>query len=249
MHLACSIGSIECVELLLAARADVGKATKEHGTPLAFAFTTRSASKDDDDFTHRSHSGFAKCVDRLLAKRADPNDIGHGWNILHYGIIEQNAEAVRVLLAAKANVDLTAPDGDSPLLRACRKGFVECVDQLLNARAAVHEDSLICSCVHGNHECVARLLQFGARDDASSHGITPMLVCIGASGSPSEKCVLELLAHTDRAARLYNRVVSTYAFPPPVDLDAYAAACRLPPAEETEDEREARFQRERCFGL
>ena len=28
------------------------------------------------------------------------------------------------------------------------------------------------------------------------------------------------------------------AFPPPVDLDAYAAACRLPPAEETEDERE-----------
>ena len=41
----------------------------------------------------------------------------------------------------------------------------------------------------------------------------------------------------------------TYAFPPPVDLDAYAAACRLPPAEETEDEREARFQRERCFGL
>ena len=41
----------------------------------------------------------------------------------------------------------------------------------------------------------------------------------------------------------------TYAFPPPVDLDAYAAACRLPPAEETEDEREARFQRERFFGL
>ena len=41
----------------------------------------------------------------------------------------------------------------------------------------------------------------------------------------------------------------TYAFPPPIDLDAYAAACRLPPAEETEDEREARFQRERCFGL
>ena len=41
----------------------------------------------------------------------------------------------------------------------------------------------------------------------------------------------------------------TYAFPPPVDLDAYAAACRLPPAEETEDEREARFQRERYYGL
>jgi hypothetical protein len=33
------------------------------------------------------------------------------------------------------------------------------------------------------------------------------------------------------------------------ELDAYAAACRLPPAEETEDEREARFQRERFFGL
>ena len=41
----------------------------------------------------------------------------------------------------------------------------------------------------------------------------------------------------------------TYAFPPPVDLDAYADACRLPPAEETEDEREARFQRERYYGL
>ena len=41
----------------------------------------------------------------------------------------------------------------------------------------------------------------------------------------------------------------TYSFPPPVDLDAYAVACRLPPAEETEDEREARFQRERHFGL
>ena len=122
-------------------------------------------------------------------------------------------------------------------------------------------------------------------------------------------CVRELIAHTDRAARLYNHTLPaphnpgsgqipgvpgehwavieaarlrqfdgshlekvrpilerqlavraedsdddddadrTYAFPPPVDLDAYAAACRLPPAEETEDEREARFQAERCFGL
>jgi len=34
-----------------------------------------------------------------------------------------------------------------------------------------------------------------------------------------------------------------------VELDAYAEACRLPPAEETEDEREARFQRERFYGL
>ena len=40
-----------------------------------------------------------------------------------------------------------------------------------------------------------------------------------------------------------------FTFPPPVDLDAYAKACRLPPAEETEDEREARFQVERAFGL
>jgi len=114
------------------------------------------------------------------------------------------------------------------------------------------------------------------------------------------ECATQLLDHTDRAARLYNRCLTllnqtdpdfgeqwtpievagfhdnkgafrpilerqiavraedsdddddpdrTYAFPPPVDLDAYAAACRLPPAEETEDEREARFQRERCFGL
>ena len=43
--------------------------------------------------------------------------------------------------------------------------------------------------------------------------------------------------------------LGSHAFPPPVDLDAYAAACRLPPAEETEDEREARFQRERFYGL
>ena len=41
----------------------------------------------------------------------------------------------------------------------------------------------------------------------------------------------------------------SYHFPPAVDLNAYAKACRLPPAEETEDEREARFQRERLFGL
>ena len=52
-----------------------------------------------------------------------------------------------------------------------------------------------------------------------------------------------------KAQLLSSKASSTYAFPPPVDLDAYAAACRLPPAEETEDEREARFQRERCFGL
>ena len=135
-----------------------------------------------------------------------------------------------------------------------------------------------------------------------------MIVSILDDGN--EKCVGELLAHTDRAARLYNqnfagqvtdgvtelnewaaievakhdgllykgkkvagrtdclrRIIErqlavraedsdddddderTYAFPPPVDLDAYAAACRLPPAEETEDEREARFQREQRFGL
>ena len=41
----------------------------------------------------------------------------------------------------------------------------------------------------------------------------------------------------------------SYTFPPTVDLNAYAKACRLPPAEETEDEREARFQREKEFGL
>ncbi len=50
-------------------------------------------------------------------------------------------------------------------------------------------------------------------------------------------------------AQLLSSADRTYAFPPPVDLDAYAAACRLPPAEETEDEREARFQRERYYGL
>ena len=143
-----------------------------------------------------------------------------------------------------------------------------------------------------------------------------MLASITTPTFDNEKCVHELLAHTDRAARLFNRcqrgiwvskgrekiasypgqwapvemakhglhdaqgnvnvrkrsdclrrilerqlavraedsdddddAERTYAFPPPVDLDAYAAACRLPPAEETEDEREARFQRERCFGL
>ena len=137
-----------------------------------------------------------------------------------------------------------------------------------------------------------------------------MFACLATSQDTSEKCVFELLAHTDRAARLYNRSFAartdgspfdgewtpievakydgnllfkgkpvtgradclrrilerqlavraedsdddddpdrTYAFPPPVDLDAYAEACRLPPAEETEDEREARFQRERNYGL
>ena len=177
----------------------------------------------------------------------------------------------------------------------------------------------------GSHGAAALLLEAGAADDAVSVcGYIPMW---DAFNHGHAECVRELIAHTERAARLYNRCFTmmrapsepgeqktvydaadeyrtvyevgmpwltdnvssekieqvtqqaedfeqclrhilerqlavraedsdddddterTYAFPPPVDLDAYAEACRLPPAEETEDEREARFQRERCFGL
>lgn len=44
-------------------------------------------------------------------------------------------DAVRFLLKAKANVNQTIPMRDSPLLRACRQGFIAITELLLQAKA------------------------------------------------------------------------------------------------------------------
>lgn len=63
-------------------------------------------------------------VDILLSRRANP-DLQEGelkWAALHKAAFHGNAAIVTSLLKAKADVDLTTNDGDTPLHVAAWKG-------------------------------------------------------------------------------------------------------------------------------
>lgn len=119
---ACAIGNVECVSVLLKAGASVNHAGN-FGTPLM------SACKD----------GNSQIIDQLLESGANVNLTsrnGNGQTALHISCLaHDNVDNIRTLIAHGANINHRDRDGHSPVFKACLGANCSVAELLLQ-----HED-------------------------------------------------------------------------------------------------------------
>ena len=135
----------------------------------------------------------------------------HGWTPLHEAARRGHEEAVAVLLAAGASVDLadsTDDGGSTPLNVASHSGFAVVVEMLLAAGASVNQANtagvtpLYVASANDHTAVVDMLLAAGASvDQANTDGSTPLYVA--SSAENDHTAVVEMLlaagAAVDRA--------------------------------------------------
>jgi hypothetical protein len=131
---AAASGGVECLQLLLAARADANERNIEGVAPLFIA----------------AQKGHAACVVQLLAARCDVNILdAHGHSPMLAACMHGNAEVVSLLLAAGASIgqrvrrpslfDDHSASHMSPLDVARQQGHAACVELLERFCAAQEE--------------------------------------------------------------------------------------------------------------
>jgi hypothetical protein len=87
-----------------------------------------------------------------------------GWNALHYAAFENRRAIVKMLLSAGAKVDAPAPNSQTALMLAAKRGQLESVRLLIDAKADLNqvdsvEGSAVAMAIKGNHSEVADLLR------------------------------------------------------------------------------------------
>jgi ankyrin repeat protein len=202
------VGSVECVKLLLTARALVDppmglgdgafniyhcscRATFTHWGPCRRHLQSSGHSigpRAEDRCTPlraASTFGHAAIVQLLLEAGADVNRCAwnswHGETALLAACDRDHPQCVRMLVEAKAAVDLPSRRGETPLMAACVHGAIGCARALLEAGASVDcqddhgASALMYACVHDRPMCVELLLSEGADPlDKGVAGLTPL---------------------------------------------------------------------------
>lgn len=88
----------------------------------------------------QGHAGF---VQLLLERKTETNHAG--WNALHYAAFEGRGEIIAMLLAAGAQINLKAPNGQTALMLAAKRGHLEAVRVLVGMQA----DLMVADTVEG----------------------------------------------------------------------------------------------------
>jgi uncharacterized protein len=133
----------------------------------------------------RAQAGDREAVKALIRQAADVNAAqGDGMTALHWAAERDDAELVRMLLAAGANVRAaTRINGYTPLLLAARAGHAAVMTPLVDAGADVNAatangtTALMFAAAAGDVEAVRILLDRGANVNAtdSLRGFTPLM--------------------------------------------------------------------------
>lgn len=181
LFIACRNGHLNTVKLLLAAKAEVGKAIVGGVTPLYIA----------------AENGHTKIVHELLNHGAGVDRAAYnGATPLFVASFKGNLEAVQKLIEYHANVDKSC-QGMTPLLAASQEGHTAIVATLLEFDADIDQDSnegntsLYAAAQYGHLEVVKTLLKKGANVDAANdNGCTPLFI---ASVNGNAEIVHELL--------------------------------------------------------
>jgi len=195
LHWACSVGSLEAVEVLLAAGADptatttrsnqsVLHLTKDPGV-LRYLLQLGLPLDDRDKSSltpllHACCGGKLECVEALLAAGADIHATNNqGWGVLHWSaLMERAAEAMQLLLdhgkaiGRPLNIEAPAKDGRTLLMHAARCVQPVMVEALLAGGADItavdHEG---CTALHYTHR--------GISDPWSEQQVYQLLISAG----------------------------------------------------------------------
>jgi serine/threonine-protein phosphatase 6 regulatory ankyrin repeat subunit B len=156
LHLASFKGHIEIVKMLLEAKAAINATNEEGITPLLLAAGLKG-------------NKYPEVVGMLLEYKADVNMAYAGITPLWIASKDGDADIVKQLLAAKAEVNVTNQEGITPLMIASVGWNPETVKLLLEAQADVNATdntydytSLLVATMKGNNKIVKLLLDAGA---------------------------------------------------------------------------------------
>ena len=192
--LAADAGCIEVLSLLTGAKCDVNRRRRDGATALH-----RAALHDHVSCVRHllSASADATIVDShgrtalLVAAEADnigaltellkgdadtavdaPDDDGR--TVTHWAVFHQNTVAIRLLVAAGADVNVRDSRGFSPLMVAAQQGNADIVEILVNNGACVDlesvekETALLLAAANKHLACVGKLVDLGADVNASN---------------------------------------------------------------------------------
>ena len=133
---------------------------------------------------------------QLLSEGFDPNTVSEAAQpALIYAIRQESYKAAQALISdPRTDLNLSNPQGESPLMMAALKGQAPLVDQLIKRGAAINKPGwtpLHYAATGGDAEILAMLLAHDADLNAASpNGTTPLMMA-ARYGSP--ECVQLLL--------------------------------------------------------
>jgi ankyrin repeat protein len=137
---------------------------------------------------------------RTLVKQADVNArLGDGATALHWAAYWEDADAVDLLIAAGATVDVANDYSVTPLWLAAQNGNLKVVERLLAAGANANwelptgETVLMTAAQGGRAEVVAALVAKGANVNAKekSMGQTPLMWAVAERHGPVARLLVE----------------------------------------------------------
>ncbi|HET7698662.1 MAG TPA: ankyrin repeat domain-containing protein [Vicinamibacterales bacterium] len=159
--------------------------------------------------------GTAALVKQLLDAGADPNLRNHaGATALTWAV--DDAEKVRLLANAGADVDSTSDFGRTPLMLAAQAGAAPVVKLLLERGAEATPAALTGAASRGNLEAVRLLLAAGARDNNGA-------ARLAALRANSHECA-DAIAAVSRPMALTGALLAVLPFAGPGRPDAIRAA-------------------------
>ncbi|XP_048952698.1 ankyrin repeat domain-containing protein 26-like isoform X19 [Canis lupus dingo] len=183
LHLACAIGSVDMVKILVLSQCQLNLRDGENRTALVKAVQCQEEA----------------CVDILLRKGADVNTKDFKDNTaLHYAAYEGNISIARKLLLNKGDIEAKNKDGLTPLLVAVNEKKEKMVAFLLeeaniNAVDYTNRSCLHLACANGHEDMVKLLVdrkcQLNLRDVENTTAL------LKAVQSQDEACVDILLKH------------------------------------------------------
>eukprot|EP00435_Cladocopium_sp_Y103_P061354 s1865_g23.t1 len=148
-------------------------------------------------------------LEKLLQYPLEPNEAGRGaFAPLHVAAGIGNAEAVRLLLEAQAQIDQCDSLGNTPLHIAAQEGQSDAVRLLVEAGALQDQETsdratpLWLAASQGHLKTVRVLAELGAdKEKATSDGVTPLFIATQQDHPDMISLLVELGADIDRAAK------------------------------------------------
>lgn len=163
---------------------------------LVLALPTAAHAAAYDDFISAVKLGNAIEVGSWLKRGMDPNTIDPtGMPVLHLAARDGSLEAIKVILAAGANIDRRNVAGESAMMLAAIQGHKEVVHFLIQKEAQINHPGwtpLIYAATTGKTDVIKILIDNHAYIDSSSpNGVTSLMMAIRGGHVSAVRLLIE----------------------------------------------------------